>query len=263
MTLTTRTNATAGGSTCDGNKTPLTERVTATVAQWMNERGMKPVETEVPVAAGWIADLAGVICPTRTEASDLKLIPRSPRCYANPNYAAMNDEREAAFQALPPLITVLVEVKTSRGDFRGDRKWELPRPAHLCYLATPPDIVGPNEVPMGWGWIVVGEEAKQKLPPQMTPQTDAITADLIWQVAVRRDHQTRYARLREIQKKRRAEEAEGKAYRRMSALIAAACDAIAGRKPLEESLRWCGVKLRKWELEEMQRQIAEVTPCQT
>jgi len=52
----------------DQNKTELTRKVTAGAATWLTNLGAKPVETEVHVRQGWIADLAAVWCPTRTEA---------------------------------------------------------------------------------------------------------------------------------------------------------------------------------------------------
>lgn len=230
---------------CDGNKTPLTARVTAFAAHWLDERGAKPVETEVGVAAGWIADLAGVLVPTRTEAAELKLIPRVGSYGAN--YAARQDAREAAFKALPPVMSVLVEVKTSRGDFFGDRKWSIASPAHLSYIATPPDLVSMNELPEGWGWIVVGEVAKQRKPPTLFVRSDAELLGFIHAVAVRRDNVTRYARLRGLQRQRRAEESEERAGRRLCNLVDLVFEVIEGREELDEALRRRCLKLRDWE----------------
>ncbi len=58
------------------NKTPLTNQITNAVAAWMDNRGFKPVETEVTVAGGWVADLAGVIVPTRGAAPAARLVQR-------------------------------------------------------------------------------------------------------------------------------------------------------------------------------------------
>jgi hypothetical protein len=63
----------------DRNKSPITHEVTDAVAVWLDAHGFKPVETEVPMVAGWVADLAAVICPTQTELIALQLIKRPPR----------------------------------------------------------------------------------------------------------------------------------------------------------------------------------------
>lgn len=107
---------------CDRNKSELTHKLTAAAAFWLDEAGFKPVETEVPVCPGWVADLSGVIRPTKTEATRLKLIPpRGP--YSRPN--AWREWCDA-FAAIPSLLTAVVEVKTSRSDFIGDHKWGKP-----------------------------------------------------------------------------------------------------------------------------------------
>jgi len=62
----------------DRNKTDLTHAVTQAAMTWLDERGFKPVETEVEIARGWVADLASAIFPTPTELINLKLIPHRP-----------------------------------------------------------------------------------------------------------------------------------------------------------------------------------------
>lgn len=62
----------------DYNKTAITKTITAAALTYLDERGCKPIETEVLAAAGWISDLAAVVCPTITELTLLKLIKRKP-----------------------------------------------------------------------------------------------------------------------------------------------------------------------------------------
>jgi hypothetical protein len=62
----------------DHNKTSMTKLVTAAAIRWLDEKGFKPVETEVAVADAWIADIAGSILPTNTELINLKLLKRRP-----------------------------------------------------------------------------------------------------------------------------------------------------------------------------------------
>ena len=105
----------------DQNKTELTKQITAATCFWLDERGCKPVETEVSVACGWIADIASVICPSNTELQELK---QSAVLEVEQTSRAGSVEAEVA--AMACMMTVIVEVKTSRGDFLGDKKWNAP-----------------------------------------------------------------------------------------------------------------------------------------
>ncbi len=48
----------------DLNKSKLTENVTEAVIVWLKEKGFKPVQTEVRIANGWVADIASILRPT-------------------------------------------------------------------------------------------------------------------------------------------------------------------------------------------------------
>jgi hypothetical protein len=48
----------------DLNKSKLTENVTEAVIVWLKEKGLKPVQTEVRIANGWVADIASILRPT-------------------------------------------------------------------------------------------------------------------------------------------------------------------------------------------------------
>jgi hypothetical protein len=93
---------------------------------WLDNHGFKPVETEVPVMRGWVADIAGVIEPTHSEAVKLRLVPRKPNWTSFQTdlerYVAGKERHENAYGSLPFPITVLVEVKTSLADLRRERK---------------------------------------------------------------------------------------------------------------------------------------------
>ena len=102
----------------DRNKTDLTKLVTSAAVRWLDEKGFKPIETEVPVSPGWVADIAGSILPTNTELISLKLIKRGPR-WSQPGYPEKWKEWEASAAWLRRLLTVIVEVKTSKSDFSG------------------------------------------------------------------------------------------------------------------------------------------------
>jgi hypothetical protein len=229
----------------DRNKTGLTHDVTNAVATWLDERGFKPVETEVcmPRArgeSGWVADLAGVIDPTQTELIELKLLRRPPSwnkehstregqkhsSWDSPTRAAWKAER----RALRRPMTCLVEVKTSRADFVGDRKWLLPQPTDLVYLAIPSGLVKEAEYPAGWGILSYSEAGsiRQLRPPTPVAVDMEKRMEVILSVAVRRDHHTRYARFREFQKIERLEAGERKTLRRMSDLAGVFVQVIRG-----------------------------------
>jgi len=184
----------------DRNKTELTHKVTDAVDGWLDERGFKPVETEVYVCEGWIADLAGVIVPTQTELQELRLLPRKPKWEKREEveawYALANERQQ--------LMTALVEVKTSRADFRGDKKWGQQPPTNLAYLAIPNDLpMSPTELPEGWGLLAYSaatQSIRQTRPPIIREATADQKLCVVHEIGVRRDHRTRYENHREAQK---------------------------------------------------------------
>lgn len=201
----------------DRNKSELTRKATAAAARYLDEHGCKPIETEVPVADGWIADLASVIEPTATELVSLKLMRRCPRY--KPGTRDEYKQWWAEAKEMQQLLTVLVEVKTSRSDFRGDRKWLEVLPVNLAYLAIPKSVkVKPEEWPQGWG-VLMYDEAKDLVRCVRAPQVHLVSLkqqrDAILAVAVRREHHTRYERLREFQREQRIDQVEEKSVMRI------------------------------------------------
>src|SRR4030043_963800 len=101
----------------DRNKTDLTHRVTALAAAYLTTRGFHPVETEVFVERGWIADLAGYCYPVESELKKLHLI-------GGRSIIPEIDYAEKYFFSYGSLLTAIVEVKTSRSDFTSDWKFK-------------------------------------------------------------------------------------------------------------------------------------------
>jgi hypothetical protein len=198
----------------DRNKTVLTHEVTAAVAQWMDEHGFKPVETEVTVAAGWVADLAGVIMPTATELIALKLMRRAPKWSQREQRMAWESE----CRTLERIMTALIEVKTSRSDFLGDKKWALPPPVTVAYVAVPAGLIGQDEWPDG--------SIKQLRGSSVFTATLEEQLSVTLSIAVRRDHNTRYARLRELQRAKRIQQAEYRIARTAGAIARAMLDIL-------------------------------------
>lgn len=222
----------------DRNKTSLTHDVTSAVALAMDVWGFKPVETEVPMpwtevnVKGWIADLAGVICPTQTELIDLKLIPKRPPYYAKGTgeYTEKYLAWKEAYASVNRMMTCLVEVKTSRSDYCGDRKWTMVHSTDLAYVAFPKGLVREEEWPVGWGILEYSEGVIRRLRPP-TPRQASVKhqLDIVLNIAIRRDHHTRYERHREFQKKQRLEDSKERPLRRIYEVARAVVGITHGR----------------------------------
>lgn len=246
----------------DRNKTDLTHKITDAASQWLDNHGFKPVETEVcvpsaPTEKGWIADLASVICPTQTELIELRFIKRPPQYrygHRNEDYEERRAAWETEFKKVFRRMTCLVEVKTSRSDFIGDRKWKLTPPTDLAWIALSPGIATVEECPEGWGILVMrGDLINQVRVP--TPRVSTVEEQLhvIYQIAIRRDHRTRYAQEREWQKEDRIRRAGTESRDRMQNIIHAVRDIAAGKfqysetpiNSVEDALSYHGVRNAK------------------
>jgi hypothetical protein len=219
----------------DRNKTELTQNVTRVASLWLDSKGFKPVETEVCVEwrgrKAWIADVAGVIAPTQTEMIDLKLIRRPPRhdwsrrqdpVYEN-RYHELQKAWDEDYRKIIGILTALVEVKTSVSDFRRDEKWtyETFTATNLRYLALPTGLIPQEKWPDGWGILLFGSSSQLQLsghddspsircvrPSPIFPVSVEQSRDVILQLAIRRDHQTRYENLRKLNQEIRISDVE-------------------------------------------------------
>ena len=237
----------------DQNKTEITKQITAAACFWLDERGVKPVETEVTVMDGWIADIAGVLCPTETELQTLKLIRRKP------SWKKSEEDRQAwqvEASVLNRMMTVVVEVKTSRGDFRGDKKWEWEPPADLCWLAVPAGLIAETEKPKGWG-ILEYSDKRDCMISRCVPEIRTTTAErqrnLIHAVACRRDNHTRYEHINRLRKEYRDEDKRRESLTRVKDAMRAALSIARGEHgSVEGALEYHHIKLRSlYELEIM------------
>jgi len=228
----------------DQNKTEMTKLVTAATCFWLDERGVKPVETEVPIARGWVADIAGVLSPTDTELQDLKLIRRRPM------WKKPQEERDAwqkEVSAIRRLMAVVVEVKTSRGDFCGDKKWGMEPLADLNWVATSKGLIKESEWPVGWG-VLEYSESRDCMITKQAPVVRHATPDqqlsLVYEVAVRRDNQTRYEHLRRLQKQHRSYDNERTSVTRVKTALRAALSIAKGEhESVEGALEYHGIKI--------------------
>jgi hypothetical protein len=195
-------------SPLDANKTVLTHHLTAAAIGYLDAAGCKPIETEVPVAGGFIADVASFAYPTPTEVKKLKI---------NHRFGYDSDYQwygEFHFR-YGHLLTTVVEVKASKADFLKDIDCKfngLYFPAHLTYIAYPAGMIADDELPKGWIGLKCSKDGQKLVKRVGWPHVHAMhpgdISDFIAQVAIRRDHLTRYAFHREWMKKYRARERE-------------------------------------------------------
>jgi hypothetical protein len=262
----------------DRNKTELTQNITRNVALWLDVRGFKPVETEVGVARGWVADVAGVCCPTQTELIDLKIIKRPPRLaweYHRPDddparlrYYAALAEWKAAYAAIPTMLTATVEVKTSVGDYRGDRKWTAETwPTNLAFVAMPEGMIDPSQWPAGWGVILFSKEGttiRKTFPPSVRTVPDTQQLAVVHSIAVARDHVTRHARLRDLQKRARIDAGERTNISRIQHAVTAVKEILLRGKTAEEALSYVGfrTKLPEYIMNDL-KSLEALRPAQT
>lgn len=228
----------------DCNKTDLTRQITDAASRWLDEKGFKPVETEVYAARGWIADLAAVGSLTRTEAVKLKVIPKAPK--HSTDWRERQNAWEAMYQSLPRLVSTIVEVKVSKSDFTGDRKWGREPVANLMYVAMPPGLRERVDVPPPWGILQqVGDQVRCMRPAILTPVPVEQTLWVTHSIAVRRDHFTRYARFREFDRQARQQRGEETTVARVSTICRAVLGLATGRyRTVDEALGSCYVRVK-------------------
>lgn len=190
----------------DANKLPLTHKITAVCAAYLDKRGFKPIETEVCIERGWIADLASFVYPSWTERS-LIGIPCA-------------DKKRRVY-------TAIVEVKITKGDYKSDlfRKFKAEKlPAHICYLAYPKGMLKDSELPERWMGLEIKTDGSKMLRRKskfvtINEQTAEQIIDTIACVAIRRAHRTRYRELRDAMRMYNAEQRESQIRYKATSLL--------------------------------------------
>ncbi len=231
----------------DANKTPLTHRVTAVAVASLDSLGCKPVETEVNIAPGWVADVASYWYPSRTEAKRLGMQRIKLTRRLIDDECDDMDMRFRLWGAGP--FTVAVEVKTSKADYSTDRKWLMPFPANICILAFPRGVV--QEIPHGWHGLetnAAGDKALKwhKTDAIMHSQHPGAVIDFIAQVGIRRDHRTRYRVMNVWAKAYRVQDAVRKKQLSVAKLLDGLAEWLqrprADRPALRDALERMGIK---------------------
>lgn len=254
----------------DANKTELTLRTTEAAASWLAGIGAKAIETEVGVGERWVADLAAFWTPTRTEAQRshlLKYCPKDKSTWDREKCCWREDEESAAAvraweaeyaRVCLRQLTIAHEVKTSRGDFKGDDKWTRPAVADLMVLSYVKGIVKPEELPLGWWHLEHNEEGKllrASKCPQVHDVGDKQRLLVVSQICERRHNRTQYAWQKDLQQSHRSRENEYTNTNRISSCAQMCLDILDG-KSMEEALGWLGYgrerKLPKYVLERLE-----------
>jgi hypothetical protein len=224
----------------DRNKTDLTRKLTDAAAAYLSARGFKPIETEVPIEQGWVADIAAPCDPTPTELIALGLLRRAPRWSQPEAHKQWKIECDAKLG----IMTALVEVKTSRPDFCGDQKWKREQPTNLAYVAVPDEMIREDEYPVNWGVLVFdGEQCRLSRVPNIVSVTAERQRDVIHAVAIRRDHHTRHARMREFRRQACIQQSESVSRTRVFNAVQAVMDIVKGM-PVERALATNRIKAK-------------------
>lgn len=227
----------------DANKSTLTKHITAAAASWLDGIGAKPVETEVFITRGWVADLAALWCPTRTEAIKTKILPRKPTWGGDPDWHEKLNAWEERYRGLPRIITIVHEVKVSLNDFKRDAKWVREPVSDMKVLSIPKGLVQEEDWPEGW-WILEhsrksGKVLRIRRVTQFFPIDDSARLGIAHAIAVRRDNVTRYERYRSLMKGRREQDNERINRRRYSSIASFALAVARAEHPsVEECFKW-------------------------
>ncbi len=247
----------------DANKTAATHRATATASYYLALRGYKPIETEVGVFGGWIADLASYVYPTKTELKKIKLLNREER---SGKKILSTDEALTYFErryGRGP-FTAIVEVKVTKADFKKDLDFKFSGrvfPAHFCYLAYPSKL--DVELPTGWVGLLLNDDCDRLVKMKygycdiIHPQPPGDIVDLIAAVGIRRHHRTVYAEQRAWLKSYRAKENDRKKVNDLHSAMKIIEEVIFDNKPIDEILDYRYMK-NSWLKEEIVRIVEKL-----
>ena len=236
----------------DRNKSPLTHVATATTAMWLDGIGCKPIESEVPMPNGTIADLAALWEPTHTEAKRSRLF--KDVC-TDAICRECTDNMTYVYRQLGGTLTISVEVKVSRADFQKDfgRKYAdagnqptLRTPTHFLIVAAPASVVEKKTM-LSCGVLTLSEcgtrVVKWRGPWMPSPVFPGEIENVIRNIAIRRDHVTRYAASRRMMKSWRARDigervrADTKRSERLQQILDRLC-ATGHESAVSEASRW-------------------------
>jgi len=251
--------------TSDHNKTALTHRITAVAAAYLDEIGCKPVETEVRVKDGWVADVASFVYPTMTEALKMKLIKRQSRRGSIRDSIDDWGKEGLAFRDVVyrhgNILTVIVEVKISKGDFAKDEQRKFRGgvfPAHLCYIAYPKGLLEDNAIPPGWIALIMSKDGRRLIEAKRRMSVDQLLhaqppgdmIDFVATVAIRRAHRTRYRELRAVVNAYNRNETENKRQHNIQhtikAIVAYLQGEAFGAESIRDLLKYDRVKIPKY-----------------
>jgi len=173
---------------------------------YLENRGFKPIETEVFIEGFGIVDVASFVYPTPIECHKLRL--------ANEQRFGLDKQDYGDIQfRYGHILTAVIEVKVTRADWLRDKetKFKQRAPAHLCYLAYPKDLLEAKDLPEGWLGLEMDSTGYRVNRrhwnwPMVHPQHPGDVVDFVGAVAIKADHRTRFARHRTMMKMQRAKD---------------------------------------------------------
>lgn len=245
------------------NQTQEHDEIKLLAQGWFLEHGFKPVEFEVPVVSGWIADLAGIIVPTATELQNLKLITR----FKEPKFdRELWDNKEATIahgmergnlyrqwrenaESMMNISTMLCEVKISTADYRKDIITKFNKtPASMNFLAYPKGLIKPENIPTGWfGLERIGEERLKFHVGTLYKKTYEEMFVTVFALSQRLHNKNQYANISKVMKEERHKRSEMQVNYKIDKVISILTDTLTWRRDdveetMTERLRVYGVK---------------------
>ena len=184
---------------------------------------------------GWIADVAGLVIMSRHCLRELRL------------------EHLRDFEFPRSYLMWLCEVKVERSDFTKDDKFGKPPQAHIQLLAVPKGLISLEEIPQGWGLLEVSGDRVYKNMDCMAHHVyelpDEVEHNFMQQMVWTMWWRHHKDASRAFSRKLNSERALGKDAQKVSKIIEATLDYVAGKgTSLEERLQAKGIrrKPRTW-----------------
>ena len=233
----------------DRNKSSITCAITNAAIEHLRVIGVKAIETEVPIAERWVADIAGIWSPTPTECLRAKLLP--PRkmidvqhTWEGGSFTRKEDDPEQKwherYSKFPGCMTIVHEVKTSYSDFIRDTKFERPPVADIQILSYLKGCVPEHRLPKNW-WLwehTAGGRIKIKPEPNINYVDFEKKFWLTSSIAERQHNRTFRKWQSETQKKYRLQDTLRTSAHRIRAIAKVILEVAKGEKNPEEVLNY-------------------------
>ena len=254
----------------DRNKTELTHNITLGAISHLRFIGAKAIETEVPVAEKWVADLSALWSPTPTECLQSKLLPPRRKIsrlfeFEGTQIDIPEDDPEQAwddtYDKLPWCITIVHEVKTSYADFARDDKFSREPIADLQILSYPIGVISEDKLPKHWwlwGHAQGGAVRHVSKYPKLFNPTDRNRFVISASIAERQHNKVHNKFFSDMQKKQTIDRATDKAATNLRGMADTVLKVAKGEMKPEEAFAYYFRNKKKYELEYVQEKLNSI-----